>query len=1087
MKTIFDKYNQPVQPKVYLGTINNNPICILNGIDEETFSITQNTNNTFELSFDVHRFINIEGKEVETNGYNLIDVLMRIYVDNFGWFCIDPPTITNDGIKEFKTIKGESAEIEMANHNINGLKINKGTTDSYEMLVDGNVDVIEDGVEFAKEQIRFCNKNKEDLSFLHILLKVSDMYGWSIGYIDDVPKMRKSYVDGELVETWTLLSDEIGTFDIDTQDLYSFLTQDAAKFFECVFVFDFLHFTINAYRPENLGRDTNINIGFRNLQNSNSISVDENNIFTRYAVYGADGLDIKYVNFGSNIIENLDYFLNEKYMTPTLIYKYKMWKNDVETKRIDYIEKTRQYNEQQKVISELYDRVPLDDCSTDWSTFEDEELLEAQANYQAQLKGYEQFYVDEDGNFDEEALKASSDANDYYQIRDVILPSIQIEIDNREISDPDSDDILDYIDSYLTDWKLYGLDELQVKLDSYRNTKKICEDQGYDIPYDEDSGHSEDIHNKMYEKYLEAINQLNPDFIGGCQEAYNKRKQEIDDATSLSDQYNTERKELAKAYDKQQWNNNGYSFTKADLKILSHLYIDNTYTNDNMFLTNSDDAVSAIDEQLKLLNASKEDLEIASQPQYIYSTNLDNFLANYDYKNYIDNFNVGDFIYLGVRDDYSVKLRVISIVSNPLKMDNNLQITFSNMLRSRSKRDDWTYLLGGANSRGKSSSTGNSNGYLTNEGIGLTAGLIQKLLSSGAFSNKVSQIINNEFGLIIGSGGSGGSGSGSISIEELNAKMIKVLDLVVQNGFFEYLQAKLISVDTIVGGSAKFDELSALVAKIDNLLAGNISVDLGHIINLTADNVTINEAVIKDIIAAQMTVGMLSASDISTEKFHITSADGGLEIVGNTMQFKDANNTVRIQIGRDANNNFTFCLYDAEGKGILLDENGIHESAIADGLIKNDMVGDGELGKEKFNFDVIEGDGNGNLDAKRVLINGKGIDAEFLSIRNEIITIKPYTLRIFSSNGRVFSVGKKDTFLSPVLYWGDEDVTEKYDESCFVWTRQSADSDGDKYWNLAHQTGTKSMHITTADVIKSADFTCSFTYEGQVLATTTFY
>lgn len=42
---------------------------------------------------------------------------------------------------------------------------------------------------------------------------------------------------------------------------------------------------------------------------------------------------------------------------------------------------------------------------------------------------YEQFYVDDDGNFDETALKNSSDANDYYQIKDVILPSIQIEMD----------------------------------------------------------------------------------------------------------------------------------------------------------------------------------------------------------------------------------------------------------------------------------------------------------------------------------------------------------------------------------------------------------------------------------------------------------------------------------------------------------------------------------------------------------------------------------------------------------------------------------------------------------------------------------
>ena len=58
----------------------------------------------------------------------------------------------------------------------------------------------------------------------------------------------------------------------------------------------------------------------------------------------------------------------------------------------------------------------------------------------------------------------------------------------------------------------------------------------------------------------------------------------------------------------------------------------------------------------------------------------------------------------------------------------------------------------------------------------------------------------------------------------------------------------------------------------------------------------IDQAVIRDLIAAQITVSMLKAGDISADKFHITSDDGGLEIVGNTMQFKDKNGVVRIQL-----------------------------------------------------------------------------------------------------------------------------------------------------------------------------------------------
>ena len=114
----------------------------------------------------------------------------------------------------------------MVDHDIRNFKVNKGTTDSYEMLVDGNVDII-DGVEFAKKQIVFCDKKNPELSFLHILLKVSELHGWTIGEIDGTPKEYLYYEDGELKKKYTILSDEIGSFDVKIQDLYSFLTQDA--------------------------------------------------------------------------------------------------------------------------------------------------------------------------------------------------------------------------------------------------------------------------------------------------------------------------------------------------------------------------------------------------------------------------------------------------------------------------------------------------------------------------------------------------------------------------------------------------------------------------------------------------------------------------------------------------------------------------------------------------------------------------------------------------------------------------------------------------------------------------------------------
>lgn len=1083
MKIYYDKFKQPTPPKIYLGTSNNKVLCAVNGIDESTFALTMNLTDTWTVTFDMYRYIQITDadgrtREIESNVYLLINHLMRLYIENIGWFIIEPPEINHDGYKETKTITAQSCEIEMQQHDLKLFKINQGTTDSYEMLAKDNVEIIDD-VEFAKEQIKFYNPDNAELSLLDLAMKAAGLNGWSVGYIDEIPKEYQYYEDGELKTRTTKLADEIGAFNLDSENLYAFFTQDAAKYFECIFVFDFKNMKINAYHPENLGKDTNINIGFRNLQQENSITVDDSSIFTRYYVQGSDDLGITYVNFGDNYIEDVSYFLNEKYLSEELIEKYKLWSSDCEFYRTQYIEQTRLYNKQMNVISELHNRVPLDDCSTDWSTFEDDKLLEAQANYQAQLKGYEQFYVDKDGNFDEEALKNSVDANDYYQIRDVILPSIQIEIENRKL--PTDDDKADYIDSYKTDWKLYGLDELQVNLDSYQNVIDICEKNGYDVPYSDESGHTKDTHDTMYAKYEDAKNQLDGTREGSCQWFYNKVKAEIDDATALLNSYDEARKNAAKNIDKKQWSstvgNKEYSFTSDDLSDLSKLYIDGDYTNDNMFLVDSDDQVTAIDEQLKLLTAAQDDLYSTSHPQYTYTTKLDNFLAHYDYKNYTDNLNVGDYIHIAERDDYVVKLRVVSIACNLLAMNNDLTIEFSNMIQSRYKRSDEVYLLDMASGGSKNSASGSSDNFLNNEGVTLTAGLIQKLLATGAFSNKVSQIVNNEFaGVIAG-------GSGGISVGELNKKMLQVTDITGENGFFQYLQSKLISAGMIKADSAEFTDLSALVANIKNVIIGTSYTETGIMINLTAENATMSEAFIKNLMAQYITVNELKASDIITDKIKILSADGKLKIEGNTFTIYDEDDNPVIQLGQDKNGKYGLIISDENG-AILLDSQGLHEGIVPDQFIKNVMIEDGTIGKEKVNFEFLEPNEYGGLDAGKVTVNGKGIDVEFTTIKNTVEQLdkkvdsieqesgkNAVLFQIYSPDGNVILNDKNNVTLKTILTDGDLVVNDGISYQWYVYKEGS--------YVLIDGTIDDSYLVIPSMVESCATFKCTANYNDK--------
>lgn len=1101
MQFKYDTYGNREQTIVYLATPSRIILCALNGIDYSSGNFEGKCNDVSTISFDVNQYVETyTGQLVESNAYNWLSKFMKLYVTGIGWFIMDSPTTHGTGTKEYKTVTAQSAQSEYAQIPLDGWKVNCGTTDSLEMLVDGNVEEIE-GVEFAKEQIKFYNEKNHQLSLVNIL--VEKVPGWKVGYIDNKPKEYKTIENGEVVTQSVILKDEVGKFDLDYSDVYSFITQEFEKFFNCIVEFDFENLIVNFYRVENFGKNTNITIGFRNVENSNEITIDEENIFTKIRVSGANDLGIEQCNGGSNYLFKLDKFwLNNKFLSDPTIEKYKKWETFCVQARIDYTALSKEWNIQQDKISELYIRIPTGDCDPDkWDKLSDTELLTLKKDYEAQKLGYEKLYVDEEGNFDINALNASPDANIYHQIVDTILPNIQIEIDNRKL--PTSEGEKDFIEEYLTNWKYYGINELEIKLKSYQDQAKLLAKSHYDLTWERYQELSKqdpekypaltedgfkDKHN-IYEKNAYQMDENNKD---SCAAALKARRDEVKKEEEKQKEISKKRTALSQKMSLETWSDDTLGgFSKEELSELYHITKQTPYTNENIFTTNQDSLTDIVTTQSELCRVALEELQTYSIPQTIYSTSLDSLISASGMELHAETLDYGSFIWLGLRDDYYVKLRVMSISYNPFLFDNNFSLSFSNMIKSTSNRDDFMQILGSSSNLGGESSRNNVSGNLQLSDDNIYE-ILNKLLQSSAFNNKVQNIVNGSGGSIIG-----GTGGNYITPGTLEAEMIKCIDIHAENGFFQYLQAELISVGKIVAESGDFKKLQAKVGNIDDLLAGNVSAELGHIIKLTADNVIIDEAVIRQLIASQITVSMLKAGTINADKFNIESEDGGMTIAGNTMQFKDQNGVVRIQIGRDTNNNFTFCLYDETGKGVLIDSTGIKDSAISDGLIKNDMIANNTISKEKLSFQAVEQDADGKIHVSDVIVNGQGINASFTTIENSmsdmqtqidgIKTSTPYTMNIFSSNGTIFRPGMINTTLTPSLYLGQSDVTDMYDETHFIWTRQSADSDGDHYWNAAHTNGIKNLHITSDDVLGGASFTCSFfNDDGKLITEATF-
>ena len=245
------------------------------------------------------------------------------------------------------------------------------------------------------------------------MLKHADVPGWKIGYVDNITP------DDDKV----LLPNEICNFDVDDQNVYAFFTQTAAPAYKCVFEFDTENLLINVYKPDSLGKDTNVVLGFRNIQDSVTISRDDS-LVTQFYVDGLDDYNIDLANFGNSVITDCSHFCREPYMNIVLQEKYTAWQKYIESRRDEYCNLSREYNKNLDILAELMNRVPIDTAQTNWFGQKVEDLKDAYDSNMAIIKGFESIHVDEEGNFDLEDLKNSSDWPMYESIMNYTLPSI---------------------------------------------------------------------------------------------------------------------------------------------------------------------------------------------------------------------------------------------------------------------------------------------------------------------------------------------------------------------------------------------------------------------------------------------------------------------------------------------------------------------------------------------------------------------------------------------------------------------------------------------------------------------------------------
>ncbi len=215
-------------------------------------------------------------------------------------------------------------------------------------------------------------------------------------------------------------------------------------------------------------------------------------------------------------------------------------------------------------------------------------------------------------------------------------------------------------------------------------------------------------------------------------------------------------------------------------------------------------------------------------------------------------------------------------------------------------------------------------------------------------------------------------------------------NMTVINADIENLKAEKATITELNATNANVKNLTADVADINTLVNGHLTSDNIQSLILTSDKVTVADAFIKNAMIESINANKINTGIINTNNVSIQSADGSMLINGTTQQFKDKNGKVRIQIGKDAQGNFTFTLFDANGTGILINQDGITKNAIADGLIVNDMVAENaNISGGKIDIDSLVSeinDGTSTLKGSKIKLDNTNqtLDVSFSTLSSKV-------------------------------------------------------------------------------------------------------
>lgn len=185
--------------------------------------------------------------------------------------------------------------------------------------------------------------------------------------------------------------------------------------------------------------------------------------------------------------------------------------------------------------------------------------------------------------------------------------------------------------------------------------------------------------------------------------------------------------------------------------------------------------------------------------------------------------------------------------------------------------------------------------------------------------------------------------------EDLTAIRADIVNLNSKKANIVELNAVRADLQQAIIGKANITDLQAAVGKIGILESKTASIENALNKNLTAENIATGAITAGSGIIANGAIGDAEINSLSGNKLKFGTVDtslvtiagpnGRLRLQGNKLQIfdnKDGKLYERIMLGVDSNNNSSLVLRGADGRTILLDQNGLTKAGITEGFGKID-------------------------------------------------------------------------------------------------------------------------------------------------------